>query len=78
MSMEKGTDAVIFDLYGTLLDLKVRKNPHLQLLKKLGLKKSIKNSIEIALTRNFADFSELADELSPHHSINPLEFEKSH
>ena len=72
------TKAIIFDLYGTLLETKIKNKPYLKLFKNLGLTKE-----EMSLwshkvqTENFNSFNELKEQIKPGYSLytENLEYE---
>jgi HAD superfamily hydrolase (TIGR01549 family) len=58
--------AVVFDLYGTLIYLANETKPHVRLFSELGLQKDeFRFARRIALTENFDDFSGFLNRLKP-------------
>jgi putative hydrolase of the HAD superfamily len=75
--MEK-IQAVIFDLYGTLLYLSKSSNPYFSLFKEIGLtNEELKKAKRIAITQNFDNLSNLLKKLKrePPNNLNLYEQE---
>lgn len=72
------TKGIIFDLYGTLLETKVKTKPYLKLFRSLGLTKE-----EMSLwshkvqTENFSSFEELKELIKPGSTIYTGQLVKS-
>jgi len=59
-------EAVIFDLYGTLIHPEYKSNPYLYLFKNMGLtKEEVSYWIDRVMTKNFSNLQEIADEIDP-------------
>lgn len=72
------TKGIIFDLYGTLLETKVKTKPYLNLFKSLGLSKAeITYWSHKVQTENFESFNELKEKIKPGYPLytENLEYE---
>lgn len=68
----KGIRAVIFDLFGTLLERADRRHSYMELFRRLDI--NYKEGARIAMTTNLG-FSELADHLRPGHGFDLTDLE---
>ncbi len=68
--------AVIFDLYGTLLYLSKETKPYARLFADLGLQRpeELKDARHIALTENFDRLTDLVGRIKPHGHSKFIDF----
>ena len=60
------TKAIIFDLYNTLIYCSIRKNPHLELFRNIGMtKEEMSFWRDKILTENFSSFEDLSEAIKP-------------
>lgn len=76
ITMARPYEAVIFDLYDTLIYHGRYTDLHLRLFKDLGLdRKEIIRAQKIAMTEDFKDFAELAKKIAPNKTIDTKSYE---